>query len=113
MRMSNKQPAGLYVNGQCVPLKGVSIDVKASGAAAEVTVAQRYLNAEKVPVEAVYSFPLEESAAVCGFEVLIGDKRVMGRIEEREKAFEKYDDAMAQGHGAFLVDQDRPNIFTA
>ena len=96
-----------------VPLKGVQIDVKASGVAARVTVAQRYQNSEDVPVEAVYSFPLEESCAVCAFEVEIGGKRIVGKVEEREKAFEQYDDAMAKGHGAFLMDQDWPNIFTA
>ena len=111
--MSNPEAGGLFSNGNRVPLKGVSIEVKAAGAAALVTVSQRYKNTEKMPVETVYSFPLEESCAVNGFEVDIGGKRVVGKVEEREKAFEKYDDAMAKGHGAFLVDQDRPNIFTA
>ncbi|MEI6234885.1 MAG: VIT domain-containing protein [Planctomycetota bacterium] len=111
--MSKLEAGGLFSQGNRVPLKGVSIDVKASGAAATVTVSQRYKNSESVPVEAVYSFPLQESCAVNGFEIEIGGKRVVGKVEEREKAFEQYDDAMAQGHGAFLVDQDRPNIFTA
>ena len=56
-----KQPGGLFVGEQRIPLRGVKIDVKASGAAAQVTVAQRYENTEKVPVEAVYSFPLEDN----------------------------------------------------
>jgi Ca-activated chloride channel family protein len=111
--MSKNEAGGLFANGQRVPLKGVAIDVKAAGVAAQVRVSQRYHNTEKVPVEAVYSFPLDESCAVCGFEVEIGDKRIIGKVEEREKAFEKYDEAMSHGHGAFLVDQDRPNIFTA
>ncbi|HLX61619.1 MAG TPA: VIT domain-containing protein [Planctomycetota bacterium] len=111
--MSNTEAGGLFSQGNRVPLKGVQIDVTAAGAAANVTVAQRYKNTERIPVEAVYSFPLQESCAVSGFEIEIGGKKIIGKIEEREKAFEKYDEAMAQGHGAFLVDQDRPNIFTA
>src|SRR5579862_738427 len=113
--MSTPEAGGLFAtgSGNRVPLKGVAIDVKAAGVAAQVRVSQRYFNAEKIPVEALYSFPLDESCAVCGFEVEIGGKRIVGMVEEREKAFEKYDEAMAQGHGAFLVDQDRPNIFTA
>jgi len=110
--MSNPEAGGLFSNGQRVPLKGVSIDVKAAGAAAQVTVSQRYKNTEKIPVEAVYTFPLDESCAVSGFTIEVGGKTIAGKIEEREKAFEEYDAAMAQGHGAFLVDQDRPNIFT-
>ena len=103
------QPLGV----ESVPLTGVRIDVVARGTASAVTVAQRYVNREKVPVEAVYSFPLEEQAAVCGFEALIGDKRVVGRVVEKEEAFEEYDQAMADGHGAYLLDQDRANLFTA
>ena len=98
---------------ESVPLTGVRIDVQARGTASAVTVAQRYVNREKVPVEADYSFPLEEGAAVCGFEAVIGEKLVVGRVEEKEKAFEEYDHAMAEGHGAYLLDQDRASLFTA
>lgn len=98
---------------ESVPLTGVRIDVEARGVASAVTVAQRYVNREKVPVEAVYSFPLEEQAAVFGFEALVGDQRVMGEVMEKDKAFDEYDQAMAEGSGAYLLDQDRPNLFTA
>src|SRR5690348_12813422 len=73
-------PAGLYANGIVVPLKGVAIEVTAAGPASRVVVAQRYKNLEKKPIEAVYSFPLDEGSAVCAFEVLIGDKRVVGKV---------------------------------
>jgi Ca-activated chloride channel family protein len=98
---------------ESVPLTGVRVDVSARGSAAAVTVTQRYVNREQVPVEAVYSFPLEERAAVYGFEALIGERRIVGHVAEAEAAFEEYDQAMAQGHGAYLLDQDRPNLFTA
>ncbi len=39
------------------------------------------------PIEAVYVFPLEEGAAVCGFEAIIGSVHVVGEVKEREKAF--------------------------
>lgn len=65
-----------------------------------------------MPVEAVYVFPLPEGAAVCGFEAVIGDRIVFGRVEERERAYEIYDDAKNSGHGAFLLKQERPNVFT-
>jgi Ca-activated chloride channel family protein len=38
---------------------------------------------------------------------------IHGRVDEREAAFAAYDDAMARGDGAFLLDQERPNVFTA
>jgi len=95
-----------------IPLQGVRIEACLTGLGSEVTVTQRYTNLEAVDVEAVYVFPLEEGAAVCGFTARVGDRLIRGRVEEREKAFEVYDDAMAGGHGAFLLDQERPNIFT-
>jgi len=111
--MAVAEGTGRPLGAESVPLTGVRIDVAARGTASAVTVAQRYVNREKVPVEAVYSFPLEELAAVYGFEAVIGEKRVVGRVEEKEKAFEEYDRAMAEGHGAYLLDQDRANLFTA
>ena len=95
-----------------IPLQGVRIEACLTGLGSEVTVTQRYTNLEAVDVEAVYVFPLEEGAAVCGFSARVGDRLIHGRVEEREKAFAVYDDAMAAGHGAFLLDQERPNIFT-
>src|SRR5215831_12437699 len=95
-----------------IPLQGVRIEACLTSLGSEVTVTQRYTNLETVDVEAVYVFPLEEGAAVCGFTARVGERLIRGRVEEREKAFEVYDDAMAAGHGAFLLDQERPNIFT-
>ena len=111
--MSNSEPSCLRAGDIRIPLRGVTIDIRATGVASRVTVAQRYQNEERVPVEAVYSFPLEDTAAVCAFEAEIDGRRVTGRVEEKDRAFERYDEALSDGHGAFLLDQDRPNIFTA
>jgi Ca-activated chloride channel homolog len=96
-----------------VPLTGVAIDAEISGLCAQVVVTQRYVNRESTPIEAVDVFPLEEGAAVCGFEAIIDDTLVVGEVKERDKAFEVYDDAIAAGHGAFLLDEERPDVFQA
>lgn len=95
-----------------IPLEHVAVDGRIVGASAEVTLTQRFRNTEARPIEAVYVFPLPSDAAVTGFTATIGDRIVEGRVEERERAFEIYDDAMAEGHGAYLLDSERPNIFT-
>src|SRR5262245_16709526 len=95
------------------PPECVRIEAKIRDYCARVTVSQRYRNTEAKPLEAVYVFPLDEGAAVCGFEALIGETHVVGRVKEREQAFAEYDDAMAAGHGAYLLDQERPDVFTA
>jgi Ca-activated chloride channel family protein len=111
--MSTDTKSGLFGNDRAIPLEGVRIDARLTGACLEVTVTQRYTNRERVPVEAVYVFPLDEAAAVNGFAALLGTNLVRGTVEQREEAFARYDDAMADGHGAFLLDEERPNIFTA
>ncbi len=74
---------------------------------------QRYVNRETDPIEAVYVFPLDEGAAVCGFEAIIDGTLVVGEVKEREEAFRMYDDAMERGDGGFLLDEERPDVFQA
>ncbi len=108
--------AGLFIRGEAhtaVPLTGVSIEGEINGFCARVAVAHRYVNRETTPIEAVYVFPLSEGAAICGFEAVVDGTLVVGEVQEREKAFETYDEAMEQGHGAFLLDEERPDIFQA
>lgn len=105
--------AGLLTKGAAVPLEGVSISAEVRDCLASVVVSQRYANREAQPVEAVYVFPLDERAAVCGFEAVVGGAHVVGEVKEREQAFAEYDDALAAGHGAYLLDEERPDVFTA
>jgi hypothetical protein len=104
---------GLLIKGQPIPLDGVSVEAEIKEFCSRVTISQRYRNRETDPIEAVYVFPLEEGAAVCGFEAIINGVHVVGQVKEREKAFEDYDDAMSAGHGAYLLDEERPDVFTA
>jgi Ca-activated chloride channel family protein len=99
--------------GTPVPLTGVSVRADLRALCGRVTVAQRYRNTESQPLEAVYLFPLDEGAAVCGFEAVIDGRTIVGRVEEREEAFRVYDDAMSAGHGGYLLDEERPDVFQA
>jgi len=99
-------------NGKPVPLAGVDVHADIVGRGAKVKISQRFINTEQTPIEAVYKFPLPENAAVCGFRALIDGRIVDGKIEEKEKAFEIYDNALSYGQRAQLMDEERPNIFT-
>lgn len=94
-----------------VPLAGVVVEADVVEWCARVTVAQRYVNREAVPIEAVYVFPLDEGAAVCGFEAVVDGATVVAEVKPREEAFAAYDDALAAGHSAFLLDEERPDVF--
>jgi len=105
--------AGLVADAEPVPLEGVSIDAELTDFSARVTVTQRYRNVEPRAIEAVYTFPLDELAAVCGFEAVVAGVHYAGRIQTRDEAFRTYDDALQGGHGAFLLDEERPDVFVA
>uniref|UniRef100_A0A8C4KT67 Poly [ADP-ribose] polymerase n=1 Tax=Equus asinus asinus TaxID=83772 RepID=A0A8C4KT67_EQUAS len=99
-------------SGNSVPLEDVHIKGKIIDFVAQVIVFQTYTNQNPVPIEAKYVFPLDDKAAVCGFEAFINGKHIVGEIEEKEKAHREYRAAISQGHGAYLMDQDAPDVFT-
>jgi hypothetical protein len=44
-------------------------------------------------------------------EAKIGDLLLEGIVQTKQEAINKYDDAIASGHGAFLLEQDSEGIF--
>jgi len=104
---------GLVTGDVSVPLQGVTVEARLKDFCARVVVTQKYRNEETKPIEAVYVFPLDQAAAVCGFEAIVDGAHVVGEVKAREQAFEDYDDALAEGHGAYLLDQEKPDVFTA
>jgi Ca-activated chloride channel family protein len=100
-------------DGHPVPLLGVALGGEVFGAHARVVLRQRYKNRETRPIEAVYSFPIPSDATLVGFAMECEGRRMEAEVKEREEAFAKYDEAIAKGHGAALLEQERPNVFTA
>ena len=113
---SSDLPAGsLKVSGDQsmeFPLKHTSVDAKISGYVAEVEVKQEYVNPYKIPIEAIYVFPLPNKAAVYDMEMKIGQKTIKSQIKTREEAKRIYEQAKEEGKRTGLLEQERPNIFT-
>ncbi|XP_033966298.1 protein mono-ADP-ribosyltransferase PARP4 isoform X2 [Pseudochaenichthys georgianus] len=99
-------------SGQQLPLQAVHVKCKLMDLLSQVIIFQKYTNLSSVPIEAKYVFPLEDSAAVCGFEAFINGKHVVGQVKEKETARREYKQAIKKGHGAYLMDQDAPDVFT-
>ncbi|CAG8486167.1 23669_t:CDS:10 [Cetraspora pellucida] len=95
-----------------VPLQDVSVDANIVDMIAETTVCQTYKNVEQNTIEAIYKFPLHEAAAVCGFEAEIdGKKKVKGIVKDAKQATKEYDEAIQKGHGAYLLEEQLPDVF--
>jgi Ca-activated chloride channel family protein len=94
------------------PLKHTDVKAEVSGQLARVTVTQKFHNPFKEKIEAVYVFPLPQSAAVDDMTMIVGGHTIKGKIKRREEAQAIYEAAREAGQTASLLDQERPNIFT-
>ena len=94
------------------PLKHTDVKAEISGFISRVVVTQRFENPFKEKIEAVYTFPLPQNAAVDDMTMLIGERTIRGKILRREEARQVYEAAKSNGQVASLLDQERPNIFT-
>ena len=99
------------IAGAC-PLRHTEVRGAISGFLARVTVTQKFENSAAEKIEAVYTFPLPDNAAVDDMTIQVGNRTVRGIIKKREEAKAIYEHAKHTGHVAALLDQKRPNIFT-
>jgi Ca-activated chloride channel family protein len=94
------------------PLKRTDVAGEITGFLASTRVTQTFANPYRDPIEAVYVFPLPETAAVNDFLMAIGERRIRGIVRPRAEAERIYAEARARGYTASLLTQERPNIFT-
>ncbi|CAF1684983.1 unnamed protein product, partial [Adineta ricciae] len=58
------------------------------------------------PIEAVYCFPIEEQSAIYAFKAQIDDREISAQLKEKKEAQQEYNNALQDGHGAYLLEQD-------
>ncbi|HRI36912.1 MAG TPA: VIT domain-containing protein, partial [bacterium] len=95
-----------------LPLKHTSVKAEISGFVTRVFVTQEFQNPYTKPIEAIYHFPLPHDASVDSMEMQIGERKIIGKIDTRKEAEQKYETAKQNGQTAALLNQERPNIFT-
>lgn len=94
------------------PLKHTAVKAEVSGFMSRVTVTQNFENPFAEKIEAVYTFPLPQMAAVDDLTMQIGERTIKGKIMRREQAAQAYAEAKKMGKIASLLDQERPNVFS-
>lgn len=87
-------------------------DIRVHGMLAEIRQTQVFHNDSEFWAEGVYVLPLPEKAAVHRLEMTIGERTIVGEIQEKTKARKTYLAAKKSGRKAALLEQERPNLFT-
>ena len=95
------------------PALRTDVEIAVSGAIARVRVRQTFRNPGDNWTEGVYVFPLPDKAAVDALRMRVGERIIVGEIRERTRARRTYDRARRTGQRASLIEQERPNVFTA
>jgi Ca-activated chloride channel family protein len=100
------------VDGKELPLRGARLQADARGGAAEVVLEQRFANPYDEPLRVSYVFPLPADGAVSGYAFTVGARRIVGEVDRKEQARERFERALAEGRSAGLVDEERSSLFT-
>ena len=90
-----------------IPLYHVNSFVTIENNIAELKFEQFYFNHSETPIEAEYIFPIHNQAVFGGLELKFKDKVIYSRIEIREAAKAKFDDAVASGKTAVISHPSR------
>src|SRR6185503_4977827 len=78
------------------PLKHTAVKAEISGFISRVVVTQQFQNPFPEKIEAVYTFPLPQNAAVDDMTMIVGERTVKGKILPREEAQATYDAAKSR-----------------
>jgi Ca-activated chloride channel family protein len=95
-----------------LPMLNSDIAVNIEGDIATVEITQTFMNNAHLQMEAEYLFPLNQTAAVFGMEMIVGDEVITAIIQEKAEAEATFEAAANEGKAAALLTQHRPNMFT-
>ena len=68
-----------------VPLKKITVDTTVFGFIANVEYNLTYMNEESNPIEAAFTFPLDEQSAIYRFEAEVNGRLIIGECQGKEE----------------------------
>jgi Ca-activated chloride channel family protein len=92
-------------------LKRVSVNGYVCGDFVEFSLSQLYENRSDKNIDAIYTFPLPDTAVITGFEAELGGRTLKAIIEEKDEALRLYDEATGKGINTFTLEQQEEDIF--
>ena len=108
---TKRAPRLVSVDGRRYPLVSAGIRTQAEGGIAFTSLTQEFSNPHAEALEVLYVLPLPADGAVLGYDIRIGDRLIRGEIERRERAEQRYRNALFEGKTAGLLEEDRADTF--
>lgn len=99
-------------DGRALALTGARLVGEAQGGLARLVLEQTFANHYAEVLKVTYRMPLPADGAVSGYEFVIGERTVKGVVDKKQRARERFETAIASGHTAALLEQERADIFT-
>src|SRR5690242_2082538 len=113
MQATNDPSTGgrlVTADGRTLPLRGVTVRAQAQGGVARVVLTQRFANVFDEPLRVTYLMPLPADGAVSGYAFTIGSRRITGEVDKKRAARERFEQALAEGRSAGIVEQERSSL---
>ena len=99
-------------DGRTLPLSATELHADACGGLARVELVQTFTNPYTEPLHVTYQVPLPADAAVSGYRFRVGQREIIGEVDRKDRARERFEQAIVEGHTAALLEQDRSSLFT-
>ncbi len=99
------------VDGRELPLRAAALTGDARGGLARIRLTQTFDNPHPEPLTVTYALPLPLEAAVAGFTFKVGEETIVGEVDRRSRARERFEEALVEGRSAALLEQDRSTLF--
>jgi Ca-activated chloride channel family protein len=99
-------------DGRSLPMVSARLRVEARGGIARLVLEQRFENSYAETLHVTYRMPLPADGAVSGYAFDFDGRTVHGRVERRADARAQFEQAIASGQTAALLEQERADIFT-
>jgi Ca-activated chloride channel family protein len=95
-----------------LPLHRIDVRASVTGLIVRTDLVQGFRNPYDQALEATYVFPLPDRAALTAMTLTAEGRSITADLQERARARQAYDDAIAQGRRAAIAEEERPDVFT-
>lgn len=102
--------SSIEIASRNTPLAHSHLQVMIEDLLAQYELRHEFRNEGSKAIEAIYTFPVPLDAAFLGMEAVIGDQRRVAQVMPAKQASRQYDDAIAEGDSAVLLEQVEPGM---